>query len=212
MEPLPGQIAAPAFPSFPDHLETCMRHSFGRLATTLVTAPLAGALLFTATPASAAPAAGTATESAATTAADKPYSSFAVTVTGPKKVKRGGTLVYRIKAVNKGPYTADSYYLGGLLPKGRTGTVYYDAPKGTECDFYPDGFWCWSPYELEEGESDWLTIEVKLKKSVKGSVSAKLGVNTFDLPTGAEDLNRSELARLDVKDWYFTKTVKTKVG
>ncbi|MGW4638263.1 hypothetical protein ACWEN6_07035 [Sphaerisporangium sp. NPDC004334] len=208
---------APRVPVLSPTLETCMRHPLGKIATALATAPLAGALLLAATPASAAPASATTASGAtahtsARTSAAEPYSSFAVTVKGPKKIKRGGTIVYSIKAVNKGPWVADAYFLGGTLPKGRTGTVYFDGPKGTECDFYPDGFWCWSPYELEKGDHDWLTIEVKLKKSVKGNVTAKLGVNSFDVPTGAEDLSRAELDRIGVKSWYFTKKATTKVG
>ncbi|WP_248962352.1 hypothetical protein [Sphaerisporangium perillae] len=191
-----------------------MRHPYGKIATTVVTAPLAAALLFAATPASAAaPASGAVTNSVTSVkTTDDPYSSFSVTVTGTKKIKRGGTITYHIKGLNKGPWTADDFYLGGVLPKGVSGTVYYDGPKGVKCDFFPDGFWCWPPYVLEKGEDSWLTIQVKLKKSVKGSVTAKLGVNSWDWPTGSEDLSRDELKRLGINSWYYTKKVKTKIA
>ncbi|MEU8268773.1 hypothetical protein AB0B89_16570 [Sphaerisporangium sp. NPDC049002] len=188
-----------------------MRHPLAKIATTVVTVPLAGALLFGVAPASAAPATSAAAKTTTVKTADDPYSAFSVKVTATKKVRRGGTITYRIKGLNKGPWLADAFYLGGILPKGIRGTIYYDGPKGTTCDFFPDGFWCWPPYALEKGEDSWLTISFKLKKSVKGTVKADLGVNTWDWPTGAEDLSREELKRMGIKSWYFTKKVKTTV-
>ncbi|MCW2881345.1 MAG: hypothetical protein JWQ95_5445 [Sphaerisporangium sp.] len=189
-----------------------MRHPLARIATTAVAAPLAGALLFAATPASAAPAKTSATTTVtATKAAAEPDSSFSVKITAPKKVKAGGTITYRISAVNTGPWEANAYYLGGKLPKGIVDKVYFRGDKGTECGFFPDGFWCLPPYTVEKGEKAFLTIEVKLKKSTKGSAVAKLGVDTYDYPQGAEDLNRDEFERLGIKGWYFLKSVKTKI-
>ncbi|GII63107.1 hypothetical protein Skr01_31920 [Sphaerisporangium krabiense] len=190
-----------------------MRHPLAKIAATAVAVPLAGALMFAALPASAATSAKSGTVTATAKAAgEDPYSAFSVTVTGPKKAKRGGEITYRIKGVNNGPWTADDYYLGGTLPKNLRGPVYYDGPKGTKCGFFPDGFWCWPPYALEKGESTWLTITVRLKKGATGTATAKLGVNTWNWPTGAEDLSRDELRRIGVKGWYFTKPVKTKIA
>ncbi|RCG30328.1 hypothetical protein DQ384_16470 [Sphaerisporangium album] len=206
-----------------------MRHPIAKIATAAVAVPMTGALLLAATPASAAPvgpatrassvtttspltAVSTGTATTTTKAADDDaYSTFSVQVTGPKKAKPGGEITYRIKGLNKGPWTADDYYFGGTLPKGIRGTVYFDGPKGTKCGFFPDGFWCWPPYVLEKGEDSWLTITVRLKKGTKGTVAAKLGVNSWDWPTGSENLSREELKKIGIKSWYFTKSVKTKI-
>ncbi|MEU9887271.1 hypothetical protein [Sphaerisporangium sp. NPDC051011] len=206
-----------------------MRHPIAKIATAAVAVPMTGALLLAATPASAEPvtrasratsatphsflsAASTGTATTTAKTADDAYSSFSVQVTGPKKAKRGGEITYRIKGLNKGPWTADDFYLGGTLPKGIRGTVYFDGPKGTKCGFYYDGFWCWPPHVLEKGEDSWLTITVRLKKSTKGTVAAKLGVNSWDWPTGSENLSREELKKIGIKSWYFTKSVKTKIA
>lgn len=191
-----------------------MRITHAKAASFALIAPLAGSLLFAAAPASAAPvaAATSVTAKAVSAKADDPYSVFSVKVKAPKTVKRGGKITYRISVYNNGPHLADNYYLGGKLPKGIVNKVYFDGPEGVQCDFYSDGFWCWTPYVLEKGESDWLTIEVKLKKGTKGIAKAKVGAEVWDVPTGMGDLNKEEISRLGgVTGWDYTKNVKTRI-
>ncbi|MET8047475.1 hypothetical protein ABZU75_07710 [Streptosporangium sp. NPDC005286] len=182
-----------------------MRHPISKIAALALVAPLAGGMLLTA-PASAAPAQVPATVKAAA----EPFASFAVTVSAPKKVKAGGKITYKIKGVNKGPYVADAFYMGGLLPKHSKVTAIY-APKGTECGTYEDGFWCFTPYALEIDDYETIAITVKLGKKSGRTAEAILGVDSYDLQTGAEDLSRDELERLGTKGWYFAKKVKTKI-
>ncbi|MGW0590704.1 hypothetical protein [Streptosporangium sp. NPDC002607] len=182
-----------------------MRHPISKIAALALVAPLAGGMLF-ATPASAAPA----QVPAAVKAAAEPFSSFTVSVSAPKKVKAGGKVTYKIKAVNKGPYAADAFYMGGLLPKHSKVTA-ISAPRGTECDNFKDGFWCFTPYALEIDDYEIITITVKLGKKSGRTAEAILGVDTYDLQTGAEDLSREELERLGTKGWYFVKKVKTRI-
>ncbi|MFI6321411.1 hypothetical protein ACIBG8_27995 [Nonomuraea sp. NPDC050556] len=166
-----------------------------------------GSLLFAAAPASAAPAAA-----AKTTKADDPYSVFDVQVKAPKTVKRGGKITYRISAVNTGPYQADNYYMGGPLPKGIVSKLRWNGPDGTQCDWDSSGFWCWGPWILEKGDSDWLTITVTLKKGTKGTAKTRLGAIVYDVPTGMEDLNKEELDRVGgFNTWFYAKSVKTKI-
>ncbi|PZG18854.1 hypothetical protein C1I98_38220 [Spongiactinospora gelatinilytica] len=211
-----------------------MRHPMARMATAALAVPLAGAMLFTAGPALAdsftpsddlvplrtgnstntatALKAARVAETAAATAADKPYSSFKVALAATKKAKAGGTITYSIKATNVGPHTADAYFIGGRLPKGISGKVTYWAPDGTKCDWDDTGFWCWGDWVLKVGETDSLKLQFKLKKSVKGTASGKLGVLSYDVPHGAEDLSKEELDRIGgIKGWDFTRTVKTKI-
>lgn len=183
-----------------------MRHPISRIVALALVAPLAGGMLLTA-PASAA---STQAPAATVKSAAEPFSSFAVTVSAPKKAKAGGKITYRIKAVNKGPYEADAFYMGGLLPKGAKATA-VSAPKGTECGNYEDGFWCFTPYALDIDDYEIITITVKLGKKSGRTAEAILGVDTYDLQTGAEDLSRDELERLGTKSWYFVKKVKTKI-
>ncbi|MER5628611.1 hypothetical protein ABT061_47120 [Streptosporangium sp. NPDC002544] len=180
-----------------------MRHPISKIAALALVAPLAGGLLF-ATPASAAPA----QVPAAVKTAAEPFSSFTVSVSAPKKAKAGGKVTYKIKAVNKGPYVADYFFMGGLLPKGSKVTAIY-GPKGTECDTYEDGFWCWTPYALEIDDYETIAITVKLGKKSGRTAEAILGVDSYDIPTGAENLSRDELERLGTKNWFFVKKVKT---
>ncbi|MFD8563372.1 hypothetical protein ACWDOR_32615 [Streptosporangium canum] len=183
-----------------------MRHPIYKIAALALVAPLAGTMLL-ATPASAAP---TKASAAAVKTADDPYSSFDLKISAPSRARAGATISYTIKATNTGPYEADSYYLGGVLPKGSK-VVRVHAPKGTECDWYEDGYWCWSPLALEVGEYESIKIVVKLGKKAKGTATAILGVDTYDLPTGAETLNRDEFERMGFKSWYFVKKVKTRI-
>ncbi|MER5420991.1 hypothetical protein [Streptosporangium roseum] len=184
-----------------------MRHPIYKIAALALVAPLAGTMLLAA-PASAAP---TKAPAAAVKTADDPYSSFDVRISAPGRVRAGGTISYTIKATNTGPYEADSYYLGGVLPKGSK-IVRVHAPKGSECGSYEDGYWCWLPSILEVGEYESVKFVVKLGKKSKGTATAILGVDTYDLPTGSETLNRDEFERMGFKSWYFVKKVKTRIA
>ncbi|GAA2880737.1 hypothetical protein GCM10010517_43410 [Streptosporangium fragile] len=183
-----------------------MRHPISKIAALALVAPLAGGMLFTA-PASAAPAQAPA--SAAATA-DEPYSAFKVSVSAPKKVRAGGKITYTIKAVNEGPHLADTFYMGGLVPKGSKITAIH-APKGTVCDNYSDGFWCWTPDALKVGQYEAIQVTVKLGKKSGRTAEAILGVDTYDVPNGAENLSRDEYERMGIKGWYFVKKVKTRI-
>jgi hypothetical protein len=182
-----------------------MRHPIVKIATTVSAALLTGATLFAAAPASAV-------TSAAVKATD-PFSSFTIRAKATAKVKPGGRIHYSIDATNRGPYAADYYWIGGTLPKGTDTrkTLYYDGPKGITCDYSGRDFWCWNKEVLEVGQSTRLTFDLKLKKSFHGTATAKIGVITYDVPTGAETLNKELLQKLGIKGWIFSRTVKTKV-
>jgi hypothetical protein len=189
-----------------------MRKSFAKIATTMLATPVIGALLLAGAPASAATSSAPAAVPAAATAAKADaYNNFVVSVKYPRKVRKGGTITYTIRALNRGPHDADYYWLGGKLPKGIKGTVYYTGVKGTKCDFYTDGFWCWGPNILEVDEQDFLVIKVKLKPRTKGTAVARLGAYSADVPTGAETLNKELLKKLGIKTHYWWKTVKTRI-
>ncbi|SEL51534.1 DUF11 domain-containing protein [Nonomuraea pusilla] len=164
-------------------------------------AMVAGALAIPAAPASASTA----------TKADDPYSVLAVSVKAPKIVKRGGKITYKLTVTNKGPYDADYYWVGGVLPKGIKDRVNYRVPKGTECDFRGRDFWCWGPWVLEKGDSDWLNLTVALKPTTKGVAKAELGAIVWDVPTGMENLDKEEIDRLGFKKWFYNKPVNTKI-
>lgn len=183
-----------------------MRYPISKIAALALVTPLAGTMLL-ATPASADPAGTTA---GVVKKADDPFSSFDVKVSAPKRVRAGGKITYRIKATNKGPHLADSFWTGGVLPKGSKLSAVY-APKGTRCGSYEDGFWCFTPNALEIDEYESIEVVVKLSRKARGTATALLGVDTVDLPTGAEDLNRDEFKRMGIKHWYFVKKVKTRI-
>lgn len=133
-----------------------MRRSFGTLLglgliTPLAIVPSASSAAANAqSPASSNVPSATRTDvSAATPSAtrqDRPWSAFKVSVKAPKRVRNGSEFMYEVKVTNRGPQKADYFYVGGtLLPKGISRTVYYKGPKGTDCDFYTDGFWCVTP-------------------------------------------------------------------
>jgi hypothetical protein len=184
-----------------------MRRSIVKIASLALLTPLAGATLFATTPAAAAPA-----TAPAAAGADEPFSVFKVTVAARKKVKAGGQILYSIRARNTGPHLADAYFIGGRLPKGIVDKVHYSGPKGTKCEWDRTGFWCWGDWTLEVGETDWLKIQVKLKKKTKGVAVAKLGAISYDVPTGAEGLSKEELDRIGgIKGWIFTKTAKSRI-
>ncbi|MBB2908982.1 hypothetical protein FHS43_000228 [Streptosporangium becharense] len=187
-----------------------MRHPISRIAALTLAASLAGGVLFAA-PASAAPAqAPVQAPASAVKTADEPYSSFKVSISAPKKVRAGGKITYTVKAVNGGPHLADTFYMGGALPKNSKITAIY-GPKGSECDVYDDGFWCWYPRAIKVGEQATLRITVKLTNRARGTAEAILGVDAYDLPNGAENLSRDEYERLGIKSWYFVKKAKTKI-
>lgn len=184
-----------------------MPNSFAKGATLAL---LAGALLLPAVPASAA--APVATKAAAAAAAD-PYSAFNVKVKASKTVKPGGTIKYTIVATNKGPHYADAWFVGGQFPKGvdlkkiRYGT----SVKGTECVGEGRAFFCFLPQLLEVGDSVSMIFEAKVKKSATGTQKATLGVVSYNVDQGMEDMSKEELDRLGIPEFGFAKTVKTKV-
>jgi hypothetical protein len=182
-----------------------MRHPIAKIATTASAALLAGAMLFAAAPASAAVP--------SSTKASDPYSVFEIRAKATKKVKAGGWINYSIRAVNTGPYLADYYWIGGIIPKGvdPDAKLYWDGPKGNTCDYQGREFWCWGKYALKVDDTDWLTFRVKMKKGTHGTATAKLGVISYDVPTGADTLNKELLKKLGIKSWIFSKTVKTKI-
>ncbi|NRQ31358.1 hypothetical protein HII36_05830 [Nonomuraea sp. NN258] len=186
------------------------------LSKTAVGALLAAAaLIVPVIPAAAAttttPIAASAVTAAAVQAED-PYSEFAVSVKAPKAVKAGRKITYKIDVENLGPHQADRYWLGGRLPKGIKSTVTWRAEEDTECFFDREGFWCWGPWVLEKGDTDWLDITVTLKPGTKGTVTATLGADVYDVPTGMENLDKEEIDRLGgFQTWFFAKKVKTKI-
>ncbi|MGR6913051.1 hypothetical protein ACU635_02200 [[Actinomadura] parvosata] len=160
----------------------------------------AGALLVPAVPASA------------TTAAD-PYSSFSVSVKAPKTVKPGGKINYLVTAVNKGPHYADYYFLGGEFPKGvDLRKVYYrSSVKGTECELDGRALYCFIPAVLEKGDAVSMLFETRLTKKATGTQKATLGVVSYNVDQGMENMSKEELDRLGIPEYAFGKTVKTKI-
>ncbi|TMR95297.1 DUF11 domain-containing protein [Nonomuraea basaltis] len=183
-----------------------MRNSLPKAASLAL---LAGALLIPAVPASAAPVAA---KTAAVTAAD-PFSAFDVKVKAPKTARAGGKIRYTIVATNKGPHYANAWFIGGEFPKGvdLKKISYAASIKGTECFGEGRAFFCFLPKVLEVGDSAAVMFEAKLKKSAKGTQKATLGVVSYNLDTGMEDMSKEELDRLGVPEFGFQKTVKTKV-
>ncbi|MEV4361544.1 hypothetical protein ACWEPL_24290 [Nonomuraea sp. NPDC004186] len=164
---------------------------------------LAAALLVPAVPASAS----------TTTAADEPFSVFDVKVKAAKTAKAGGKLNFSIVATNKGPYQADAYFVGGEFPKGvdLRRIMYRTSVKGTECGLEGRAFFCFLPEILEKGDSISLIFETKLKKTATGTQTAKLGVISYDVQTGMENMSKEELDRLGIPEHGYVKTVKTKI-
>ncbi|MER5645165.1 hypothetical protein [Streptosporangium sp. NPDC002524] len=181
-----------------------MRHPISKIVAIALVTPLAGGMLL------AAPSSAASAQAPAAVVKAEPYSTFAITVSAPKKVKANGKITYKIKAVNKGPHQADYFFTGGLLPKGSK-VLKVAGPKGTTCDSYEDGLWCWNPNVVEVDEYETLAITVKLGKKSGRTAQAILGVDSYDVPTGAENLSRDELERMGIKSWYFVKKVKTSI-
>ncbi|GAA3662138.1 hypothetical protein GCM10022224_027320 [Nonomuraea antimicrobica] len=183
-----------------------MRNSLTKVAALALAA---GALLVPAVPASAT----TVATGSTATVLDEPFSVFDVQVKAPKTVKSGGKITYKIVATNKGPHYADAWFVGGALPKGADlrRVEYTTSVKGTECGLEGRALYCWLPQILEKGDSVTMTFEVRLKKSAKGTQQATLGVISYDVQTGMENMSREELERLGIPEHGYAKTVKTKI-
>jgi uncharacterized repeat protein (TIGR01451 family) len=185
-----------------------MRNSLPKAASLAL---LAGALLIPAVPASATTTATTATT--VTKAAD-PFSAFTVKVKAPKTVKAGGKIKYTIVATNKGPHYADAWFLGGEFPKGvDVNSVRYDTNHSKmRCELVSArAFWCPPTEVIEVGDSVVINFYAKVKKSAKGTQKATLGVVSYNVDQGMEDMSKEELDRLGIPEFGFLKSVKTKV-
>ncbi|MFI6502313.1 hypothetical protein [Nonomuraea typhae] len=143
--------------------------------------------------------------------AGEPYSKFKISVSSTKRTKRGGKILYKIRAKNLGPHYADYFWIGGQVPKGVVPTLRWGGAKGTKCTWEGRMFWCWGKYALEVGDTEWLNFQVTMKRNTKGVAVARLGVVAFDVPLGAERLDEEELERIGIKGWQFLKTAKTKI-
>ncbi|MFB9628893.1 hypothetical protein [Nonomuraea helvata] len=176
------------------------------LAGGLAVAPLA-------VPAQASAAATTVRTTVPTTAVAqlKPYSKFKISVRHTTRTKRGGKITYYVRAKNLGPYYADYYWMGGQLPKGVRTTLRWGGPKGTKCTWKGQWFWCWGPLRLEKGKTDWLNFQLTLKPGTRGSVAARVGVMSFDVQQGMENMNEEELKRLGIKSYLWLKKVRTQI-
>ncbi|MBG0827279.1 hypothetical protein HS041_05830 [Planomonospora sp. ID67723] len=189
-----------------------MRHPISKIAALALVAPLAGSMLF-APAASAAPAKAPAAAVVAKKA-DDPFSIFAVTASATKKVRPGGKITFTVKAKNTGPHlaTAGTYFIVGYLPKGvDISKATFSGPKDSFCDADAKLFACAAPYDLEVDDYVTFQIKVKAKKTAKGTLKTALGVVSYDVPTGAENLDRDELERMGIKSWFFGKEHKIKV-
>ncbi|MFI7132957.1 hypothetical protein ACIBQ1_45290 [Nonomuraea sp. NPDC050153] len=182
-----------------------------RSLTLLLTGSLAAAPLAVPAPASAATTSATTVPAAATVARVKPFSSFKISAKGTDRTKRGGKITYSIRAKNLGPYYADYYWMGGEVPKGVVPRLRWGGPKGTKCTWEGRWFWCWGPLRLEKGKTDWLNFQLTLKKGTKGTATARLGVMSFDVDQGMENIDEEELKRLGIKGYYWLKKVNTKI-
>ncbi|GAA2377810.1 hypothetical protein [Nonomuraea africana] len=185
-----------------------MRRQFGMFLGLGLIAPLAP--LAAAAPAVAAVAPATSSPVVAVAKKD-PFSKFTVSVKYTKATKRGGKITYYIKAKNRGPYDADYFGIGGFVPKGVVPTLKWGGPKGTKCVWQGQVFLCMPRYQVPVGGTTWLNFQLTLKKNTKGLAKAKLGVVAYDLPTGAENLDQEELARLGLKGHLFMKNTTTKI-
>ncbi|MFG1697055.1 hypothetical protein [Nonomuraea sp. NPDC049309] len=177
-----------------------MRNTLPKVATAALTA---GALMLTAAPVSAAVQASK----------NEPFSVFDVSVKAPKKVKAGGKISYTVVAQNKGPHYADYYFLGGEFPKGiDLKKVYYrSSVKGTECELDGRALYCFIPKVVEKGEAIAMIFDVRLTKKARGTQTARLGIVSYDVQTGMEDMSKEELDRLGIPVHGYAKTVKTKI-
>ncbi|MFI6481347.1 hypothetical protein ACIBH1_25685 [Nonomuraea sp. NPDC050663] len=182
---------------------------------TLIGAALVAAPLTVTAPAQAqvaAPAAAPVTAAVAR----PPYSKFKISLTYDKKTTRGGKITYLLKAKNLGPHYANYYWIGGRVPKGVVKRLrWWTGPKtaSTRCDWKGEWFWCWGPWALPVGETDVLQFQLTLDKKTRGPAVARLGVRSWDLPTGAHNLPEDELKRLGMTadDHYDLVSAKTTI-
>ncbi|MFE3452026.1 hypothetical protein ACFXJ8_24205 [Nonomuraea sp. NPDC059194] len=181
----------------------------------MIAAPVAGALIFSAAPVAAAPTAPAATVVAAKSAAADPFSVFDVKLTATKKAKRGGKIRYTITAVNTGPHeaTAGTWFVGGLFPKGvdLRKITYRTSVDDTACELIKRELFCVLPATVKKGESIAMVFDGRLTKKASGSQKAVLGVVSYNVETGMENLSKEELDRLGVPGFGFVKQATTKV-
>ncbi|HEX4817912.1 MAG TPA: hypothetical protein VFV66_34655 [Nonomuraea sp.] len=169
---------------------------------------LAGALLIPAVPASA-------TAATAASAAADPYSAFTVSVKAPAKAKPGSKIKYTIVATNKGPHYADSWFIGGEFPKGvDVKNIRYRANHAIlQCGLVSArAFYCPPTQIIKVGDSVSITFYAQLKKNAKGTQKATLGIVSYNVDQGMENMSKEELDRLGTPGFGFAKSVKTKVG
>lgn len=187
-----------------------MRHPLAKIATFALVAPLSGAMFLSA-PAVAAPVAA---KPAAVKAAD-PFSVFDISLKATKKVKRGGTINYSVVATNEGPYeaTAGTWFVGGEFPKGvdLRKVSYRSSVAGTECLLDGRSLFCVIPATVKKDEYVAVSFAAKVKKTAKGTQSAVLGVVSYDVQQGMENMSKEELDRIGVPAKAYAKLVKTKI-
>ncbi|WP_459800860.1 hypothetical protein [Herbidospora sp. RD11066] len=164
-------------------------------------------------PASAS--ATTASTSATATKAADPWSVFKISsLSYTKKAKPGGYVTYRFRVTNTGPYKADIFELGGVLPKDtdlKKKIGYSTDNRDMRC--YIDGrqFFCPNVSILEVGDEAYMTLRFQLKKTAKGTQAGKVGAWVYDIPAGAENLDRARLREQNLKGWEMMRPTKTTV-
>nr|WP_062340513.1 DUF11 domain-containing protein [Herbidospora sakaeratensis] len=172
-----------------------------------VTRAIAGVALLAAA-ALVAPAAASATT------ADDPWSLFKVTkLSYTKKAKPGGYVTYTFHVTNTGPHAADYFDVGGLLPKDvdLKKKIVYGAGDDLKCFLDGRHFLCPNDFILDVGDSTWVSIRFQLKKTAKSTQTGKVGAFVYDIPAGAENLDRARLREQNLKGWEMMRTVKTAV-
>ncbi|MEV6868618.1 hypothetical protein AB0M44_47555 [Streptosporangium subroseum] len=179
-----------------------IRHAI-KIASIALIAPLTGITLLSSTPALAA-SEGT------------PFSTFKVKATATKQVQPGGKIVYKVVGTNAGPYNlgARHYNVVFQLPKGLDAfKVKSFGPKEEDACAPEKGFvYCTVNKPIPVGSSISYRFEVKAGSEAKGTLKAILGVMSFDVPTGMQDMNEKEAERIGgIPTWGFGDTVTTKV-
>ncbi|WP_170990832.1 DUF11 domain-containing protein [Herbidospora galbida] len=152
--------------------------------------------------------------SASATTADDPWSLFKITkLSYTKKAKPGGYVTYTFQVTNNGPHAADYFDVGGVLPKHVDLKKKISYGSGDELKCYLDGrnFFCPNDFILEVGDSTWVSLRFQLKKTAKGTQTGKVGAWVYDIPAGAENLDRARLREQNLKGWEMMRTVKTAV-
>ncbi|GAA0954259.1 hypothetical protein [Nonomuraea longicatena] len=184
-----------------------MRSSIAKTAAFTI---IAGAVVLPALPAAAAPV-----TAAATAAASEPaFANFDVEVQAPSRARAGGKLNYTISGVNTGPHSANAWFVIGELPRGVDVRKlrYRSSVKDTQCVTEKTTVVCILPKELQKGDDFTLVLETRVKKYAKGTQKAALGVLTFDVQKGMENLSKEELERWGVPSHVFAKEVKTRLA